>query len=218
MAILFEIKHVTTYGYANPVRFGPHRAMFLPRPAARGRLLSWSAKTNLVSRTRWVSDGLSNTVTEIEIDEPGKELTFTFQIQGVHFGAKSVEQFALETRADKIPVQYTPDEWTDLLGFMRPHAEDPDVSVAAWSRSFVASAGDPTIDVLQRMLDAFRDGFRYQSRVSEGTLAPAETLRSKSGTCRDYAWLMIEGLRRLGFAARFVTGYMMRRSTELKPA
>jgi transglutaminase-like putative cysteine protease len=58
------------------------------------------------------------------------------------------------------------------------------------------------------MRDVFRAGFRYQSRVSEGTLAPAETLRSKSGTCRDYAWLMIEALRRLGFAARFVTGYI----------
>jgi transglutaminase-like putative cysteine protease len=208
MAILFEIRHITTYNYANPVTFGPHRAMFLPWPAARGRLLNWSAKTNLVSRTRWVSDGLSNNVTEIEIDESGTELTFTFQFQGVHFGAKSVEQFSLETRAERVPVQYTPDEWIDLLGFIRPHAEDPDVSVAAWARSFVADRSDPTIDVLRRMLDTFRDSFYYQSRVTEGTLNPGETLGSKSGTCRDFAWLMIEALRRLGFAARFVTGYI----------
>ena len=208
MAVVLEIKHVTTYQYRNPVKFGAHRAMFLPRPAARGRLLSWSAKTNLHSRTRWVSDGLSNNVTEIEFDEAGKELTFTFQFRGIHFGGESVEQFALEPRAERVPVQYTPDEWTDLIGFMRPHAEDPDVSVAAWASSFVAEGGNRTIDVLVRMLDTFRDTFSYQARVTEGTLSPRELLQSKSGTCRDYAWLMIEALRRLGFAARFVTGYI----------
>ena len=52
MAILFEIEHVTTYKYKNPVTFGTHRAMFLPRPAARGRRLNWSAKTNLASKIR----------------------------------------------------------------------------------------------------------------------------------------------------------------------
>ena len=208
MAVVLEIRHVTTYQYRNPVKFGAHRAMFLPRPAARGRLLSWSAKTNLHSRTRWVSDGLSNNVTEIEFDEAGKELTFTFQFRGIHFGGESVEQFALEPRAERVPVQYTPDEWTDLIGFMRPHAEDPDVSVAAWASSFLTWSGNRTIDVLARMLDTFRDTFSYQARVTEGTLSPRELLQSKSGTCRDYAWLMIEALRRLGFAARFVTGYI----------
>jgi transglutaminase-like putative cysteine protease len=208
MAVVMEIKHVTTYSYANPVTFGTHRAMFLPRPAARGRLLNWSARTNLNSRIRWLSDGLSNNITEIEFDEPGKELRFAFQFQGIHFGGESIEQFALELRAEKVPVQYTPDEWTDLVGFMRPHAEDPDVGVAVWARSFVVESGDRTIDVLARMLDTFRDTFHYQARLTEGTLSPEETLRSKSGTCRDYAWLMIEALRRLGFAARFVTGYI----------
>jgi transglutaminase-like putative cysteine protease len=208
MAIILEVSHTTTYNYAYPVTFGVHRAMFLPKPAARGRLLNWSAKTNLRSRTRWVSDGFSNNVTEIEFDEGGKEVTFAFQFQGIHFGVGGVEQFVLETRAEKVPVQYTPDEWTDLSGFMRPHTEDADISVAVWARSFVTESGDRTIDVLARMQDRFRDTFSYQARVAEGTLAPGETLRSKSGTCRDYAWLMIEALRRLGFAARFVTGYI----------
>ena len=109
MAILFEIKHTTTYSYANPVTFGTHRAMFLPRPAARGRLISWSARTNLRSRIRWISDGLSNNITEIEFDEPGKELTFRFELQGIHFGGRGLEQFALERRAEIVPVQYTQD-------------------------------------------------------------------------------------------------------------
>ena len=206
MAILFEIKQTTTYSYAKPVTFGTHRAMFLPRRGARGRLLNWSARTNLPSRIRWISDSLSNSVAEIELEEPGTELTFMFQFEGVHFGVKDVEQFVLERRAERVPVQYTPNEWTDLAGFMRPHSEDPDLVVADWARSFVADG--QAIGVLRRMLDAFRDGFTYEAREAEGTLAPAKTLHSKSGTCRDYAWLMIEALRRLGFAARFVSGYI----------
>ena len=205
MAILFEIEHVTSYKYANTVTFDTHRAMFLPRPAAQGRLLDWSAKTTLDSKIRWVSDTLSNNVTVINFSEPGKELTFTFQFRGMHFGAKGVEAFPLEPRAERVPVQYTPDEWTDLVAYMRPHAEDPDASVATWAKSFVANNQDETTEVLRRMLDTFRDTFRYSAREAEGTQSPGETLGSKSGTCRDYAWLMIETLRRLGFASRFVS-------------
>ena len=208
MAILFEIEHVTNYKYANAVTFDTHRAMFLPRPAAQGRLLDWSAKTSLASKIRWVNDALSNNVTVMEFSEPGKELTFTFQFRGIHFGAKGIEAFPIEPRAAQVPVQYTPDEWTDLGVYMRPHAEDPDASVAAWAKSFVANNQDETTEVLQRMLDTFRDSFHYSAREAEGTQSPGETLRTKSGTCRDYAWLMIETLRRLGFASRFVSGYL----------
>ena len=161
MAILFEIEHVTNYKYANTVTFDTHRAMFLPRPAAQGRLLNWSAKTSLASKIWWVSDALSNNVTVMEFTEPGKELTFTFQFRGIHFGAKGIEAFPLERRAEQVPVQYTPDEWTDLVVYMRPHAEDPDASVAAWARSFIANNQDETIEVLRRMLDTFRDTFHY---------------------------------------------------------
>ena len=53
-------------------------------------------------------------------------------------------------------MQYTPDEWTDLAGYLRPHADDPDGSVVVWTKSFVAGDQDQTADVLRRMLEAFR--------------------------------------------------------------
>ena len=208
MAVHFEIRHTTTYKYANPVTFGPHRAMFLPRVAIRGRLLSWSARTKPPSRIRWVSDPLANNITVMEFSEPSAELAFMFQFRGVHYGARAVDEFPLEPRAEDVPVQHTPDEWTDLGVFMRPHAEDHDFSVAAWAKSFISDNRDRTTDVLKRMLDTFHDAFTYNAREAEGTQAPGETLRTKSGTCRDYAWLMIEALRRLGFASRFVSGYL----------
>jgi len=208
MAIIGEITHTTTYRYAKPMTFGTHRAMFLPRRGASARLLSWSARTSIPSKIHWTTDPRSNTVTVMEFSEPGSELTFTFEVRGVYYGVKGIEAFPLESRAEEIPVQYTPDEWTDLSGYLRPHSEDPDASLAAWTKSFVAGDRDQTIDVLRRILSTFRDSFSYRARDAEGTQTPGETLRMKSGTCRDYAWLMIEVLRRLGFASRFVTGYL----------
>jgi transglutaminase-like putative cysteine protease len=208
MAVLFDIEHATTYTYANPVTFGTHRAMFLPRPAAAGRLLSWSVTTRPHSRISWTSDALSNNVTVMEFSEPAIELSFEFRFRGIHFGGKGAESFALESRAEEIPVQYTADEWTDLIQHMRPHAEDSDGIVTAWAKSLALDSRGQTIVVLRRMLDTFRDSFTYNAREAEGTQAPDETLRSRSGTCRDFAWLMIEALRRLGFACRFVSGYL----------
>jgi transglutaminase-like putative cysteine protease len=208
MAVLGEIRHTTTYKYAKPVTFGTHRAMFLPRRGAAARLLNWSARTSPASKIRWISDPRSNTVTVMEFGEPASELSFTFKVLGIYFGVKGVAAFPVENRAKEVPVQYTPDEWTDLAGYLHPHADDPDGSVAAWARNFVTGDQDQTTDVLSRMLHSFREIFSYHARETQGTQSPGETLRTKSGTCRDYAWLMIEALRRLGFASRFVSGYL----------
>lgn len=208
MSVVYEVEHVTRYRYAKPVTFGSHRAMFLPRGNYSGRLLHYSIEVNVPARVHWVSDTLSNNVAVIDIEQPAQELTITCRFQGEHFGTRSIEDFPLDPRANQVPVQYTPDEWTDLAVYLRPHAEDPDGSVAAWAKSFVLGDRDATSDVLNRIMNTIRDTFTYRGREEEGTQAPGETLKLKSGTCRDYAWLMMEALRRLGFACRFVSGYL----------
>jgi transglutaminase-like putative cysteine protease len=208
MAIVYEIEHITTYKYANPVTLGEHRAMFLPRGSHAGRILSYSVETNVPSKIHWIMDTLSNNVAVMEFTEPTTDLTVTCRFEGMHFGSKGIEDFPLDSRAIEIPVQYTPDEWIDLSVYLRPHADDPDGSVANWAKSFVAGDRDDTSDVLKRIMDTIRDTFTYQAREAEGTQSPGQTLRAKSGTCRDYAWLMIETLRRLGLACRFISGYL----------
>ncbi|MGB3202009.1 MAG: transglutaminase family protein [Nodosilinea sp.] len=208
MSVIYEVEHITRYRYAKPVTFGRHRAMFLPRGSYSGRLVNYSLAINVAAEVHWVSDTLSNNVAVIEIQEPAQELTVTCRFQGEHFGTRSIKAFPLDPRANEVPVQYTPDEWTDLAVYLRPHAEDPDGSVAAWAKHFVGGDRDATSDVLTRIMNTIRDTFTYRSRDEEGTQPPGETLRLKSGTCRDYAWLMIETLRRLGFACRFVSGYL----------
>lgn len=208
MSVIYDLEHTTTYSYRNPVTFGKHRAIFLPGAGYVGRILSYSLETNMPAKIRWIMDTLSNNVAEIEFSEPSQELIVTYRMRGEHFGIKGIAEFPLDPRAIEIPVQYTPDEWLDLSMFMRPHAEDPDGIVAGWAKHFVDGDQDNTLDVLQRMMDNIWNTLSYQARDTEGTQSPGETLRLQSGTCRDYAWLMIEALRRLGLACRFVSGYL----------
>lgn len=208
MSVIYDLEHVTTYRYRSPVTFGEHRAIFLPGTGYSGRILSSALETNIPAQVRWMKDTLSNNVAILDFSKPASELVVTYRFRGEHFGLKRIAEFPLDDRAIEIPVQYTPDEWMDLSGFMRPHAEDPDGSVAAWAKHFVAGDQDDTLDVLQRMMKTIWDTLTYQARDTEGTQIPSETLRLQSGTCRDYAWLMIEALRRLGFACRFISGYL----------
>lgn len=208
MQVIYDLEHITTYSYRNPVTFGQHCAIFLPTPGFVGRVLSYSLETNIPSKVRWKMDTLSNNVALIDFSEPAAKLSVTYRLRVEHFGMSEISDFPLEPRATNIPVQYTPDEWTDLAVFMRPHTEDADGTVAAWAKNFVVGDRDDTLDVLQRMMETIWTTLTYQAREVEGTQAPAETLRLGSGTCRDYAWLMIEALRRLGFACRFVSGYL----------
>lgn len=208
MSVIYDLEHITTYRYAKPVTFGQHRAIFLPRGSYGGRLLSYALETNLPAQVRWMTDTLSNNVALMDFEQPGAELTVAYRVRGEHFGYRALQTFPLDPRAEELPMQYTPDEWTDLAVFMRPHAEDFDGSLAAWTRAFVAGDQDTTLDVLNRMMDTIHTTLKYQAREAEGTQSPGETLRTGTGTCRDYAWLMIEALRRLGMACRFVSGYL----------
>jgi transglutaminase-like putative cysteine protease len=208
MAVVYDIEHSTAYTYKKPVTFAQHRALFLPRVGHGGRLYSHSITASVPTRIRWIRDALSNSVALIDFLEPTAELVVTFKFRGAHFGAEGIAECAVEPRGQLFPVQYTPDEWTDLTSFMRPHADDPDGSVAAWGRSFLAGAANETGTVLRQMMDTIRDTFQYQTREAQGTQPPAETLKQKVGTCRDFAWLMIEALRALGLACRFESGYL----------
>jgi transglutaminase-like putative cysteine protease len=89
------------------------------------------------------------------------------------------------------------------------HYPDPEGAVTAWARQFLDPAETTnTQELLGRMTRAIKDRFRYEERAILGTRTPVETLRLGSGTCRDFALLMIEAVRSLGLAARFVTGYL----------
>jgi transglutaminase-like putative cysteine protease len=90
-----------------------------------------------------------------------------------------------------------------------PQYSDPGGELSAWARGLLdAEAPTPTFKILSGMTHGIRDLLTYRKRHERGTQHPLDTLQTGSGTCRDYALLMIEALRRLGIAARFVSGYL----------
>ena len=92
---------------------------------------------------------------------------------------------------------------------MERHYPDPEHRVDIWARRFVAETeGQRTLGILTAMTKAIHAEFAYNAREEMGTQNPLATLHTKSGTCRDYALLMMEAARSLGFAARFVSGYL----------
>jgi transglutaminase-like putative cysteine protease len=104
-------------------------------------------------------------------------------------------------------VDYDLSDRAALAPFLAPAAGDV-AGLAPWMRQQLGPAGESAMDFLLRLTWVIHEGFDYRARVEEGTQSPATTLARTSGTCRDFAWLMVETCRRLGYAARFVTGYL----------
>jgi transglutaminase-like putative cysteine protease len=106
------------------------------------------------------------------------------------------------------PVIYEPTDRMALSAFSMPVEEDPDGVLLTWVRSLIGPPGEPVLTFIERVSAAIHDEMIYGERGEEGVQTPAQTVRTRRGTCRDFAWLMIEGLRNLGIAARFVSGYL----------
>jgi transglutaminase-like putative cysteine protease len=127
-----------------------------------------------------------------------------------------VEHFSLpfelppiEEYARTLPFSYLAEEAPDLARYVERHYPDPNAMVSNWTRQFLeGEGGADTFATLTRMCKGIQEGLTYAMRFEPGTQAPAVTLESGGGTCRDYALLMMEGTRALGLAARFVTGYL----------
>ena len=195
--------------YAHPVAFGEHMIMLRPLPGHDLRILDHRlAIEPEPMRLRWLHDVFGNSVAIATFDERSDTLTFTSTATVEHDPA---EEFALtpDDPAFFYPFLYDDEEYPDLTQFVTPQYGDPHGELSAWARQFLdADAPTPTFRILSGMTHGIRKSFSYRARHAHGTQHPLDTLQSKSGTCRDFALLMIEALRLLGIAARFVSGYI----------
>ena len=203
------VRHTTEYQYAEPVVFGRHRMMFRPRDSHTLRLLSTSLSiTPAPLNVRWIYDAFGNSVAYAEFgDEAATSLRFISEISILHYEVPQPTALLMES-AQHYPFSYAADELPDLQPLMMLHREDDEGRLADWAKRTAGPANGLTLTILSDMMDSIRRDFRYQRRAKKGTQEPAETLELGTGSCRDFAWLMIEALRSLGFAARFVSGYI----------
>jgi transglutaminase-like putative cysteine protease len=205
----FEVVHRTRYAYAAPVTLGPHRLMLRPRDSHDLRLLDAGLTISPPATVTWRHDVFGNSIGMATFDAPTDELLIESRLV--------LERYPLPLDRDgegpgrRYPFTYDADDRTDLGALTTPERLEEEETVRAWIRERVGdveTAGMTATDLLGSLSSAVHAGLTYEAREAEGTQTAAETIARGAGTCRDYAQLMIEAARVLGFGARFVTGYL----------
>ena len=206
---ILTINHKTEYRYAQPVGFGEHRIMLRPRDGHDLRVLTSRLEIAPEPMSlRWIHDVFGNSVAIATFDERAEVLSVSSTVTVEHNPA---EEYTLtpDNPAYFYPFLYDNEEFPDLIRYIEPQYGDPDGELSAWACNFLdAEAPTPTFKILSGMTHRICEDFTYRKRHEQGTQHPLDTLLTGSGTCRDFALLMIEALRQLGIAARFVSGYL----------
>lgn len=184
--------------------------MLRPRDSHDLRILSTKlAITPPPVSIRWLRDMFENSIAVASFGPPASELTIESEIRVEHFES-SEPDYPIEEYAATYPFSYSADEAPDLTRSVERQYPDRDHEVDTWARGFLNVNGPTaTLALLEAMTGFVKSQeFRYAARDAEGVQSPTDTLMRRSGSCRDFALLMIEGVRALGFAARFVSGYV----------
>ena len=203
----FTVRHATTYRYAQPVMFGPHRLMVRPRDSHDLRLVDAELMLSPPGETRWMHDVFGNSVAQVEFFQPASELMIVSTLHIERYGpGRSV--FPIAPEAQLYPFVYSSGDRSDLGRLLDRHYPDARGTVEEWTKRFVKGRFMSTYNLLSNINGAIKNEFAYNERYEEGTQTPIETLEKNSGSCRDLALLFIEVVRSLGFGARFITGYL----------
>ena len=201
-----RIRHESTYTYDRPVRFGVWRLMMRPLDTHATRLIEAYLETPPAD-VKWTYDAYGNCVCHLTPTEPASRLCVVNNLLVDRFPAPDAAVSVANPRS-AYPIVYSMTDRPILEPFIAPATDDQHPPYLDWLGRHAPAAGEPAMEFLRRFNSAIHEGFTYGVRDEPGTQSPGETLGLGSGTCRDFAWLMIESVRRLGFAARFATGYL----------
>jgi transglutaminase-like putative cysteine protease len=209
---ILSIRHLTRYRYRNPVVLGEHRMMLRPREGHDQRVLSCDIEISPEpARLRYVHDVFGNSVGVVGFKGRSRHLTFESFVRLEHTPQAAFADLDgdSEVYTGAMPFAYSPEDLPDLAQSMQRLHADPQGIVDQWARRFVRRTGaTPLQTLLSDMTQDIYAEFKYSKRLEMGSQTPLQTLELRSGSCRDYAILMIEAVRSLGVAARFVSGYI----------
>lgn len=206
---LVSIRHLTAYRYRNPVALGEHRMMLRPLESYDQRLISadltvWPQPAVL----RNVHDVFGNCASVARFTGRAERLTVESRVTLEHTPEPAFD-FDGESYVQTMPFAYSPEDLPDLARSIERQHADPTGEVEVWARRFVRRAGPTRLrTLLTDMTHAIHGEFAYGTRLTGAPQAPLETLGLRTGSCRDFAMLMMEAVRSLGLAARFVSGYV----------
>jgi transglutaminase-like putative cysteine protease len=193
----WRLVHTTKYRFPEPVQLGPHEVRLRPCDGAPTRLEIWPRP----SVAYWRRDLWENWVFQVWFRSPMRELTISNRLR-YRPVSRNPFDFVVENSALLFPPQ-TQTVWAPYLQ-VQDGSEDFLAWVEQWRRPGVLSTTLAT-----ELNRAIHDQIRYVQRDEPGTQSPEFTLRERRGACRDTAWLLVQTLRGLGYAARYVSGYWL---------
>ena len=213
MAIHVALSHVTHYKYDRLVSLGPQLVRLRPAPHCRTPILSYSLKIEPADHfINWQQDPFSNYLARLVFPERTREFKVTVDLVA-EMAVYNPFDFFLEESAEKFPFAYDDALATELAPYRIVEAQGPVFD------AFVASIPlEPraTMDFMVYLNQRLQGDIRYLIRMEPGVQTPEETLTLASGSCRDSGWLMVQVLRKLGLAARFVSGYLIQLAPDQK--
>lgn len=203
-----SINHLTRYRYRRDVSFGEHRILVRPRESYDQRVLRAELSIEPEPTSlRWLQDVFGNAVAIAQFDTRADEMEIRSTAEVEHL-PNGPDDIAIEKYAETYPFTYSAEDMPDLLRSIERRYPDEDREIDTWARGFLMNEQTDTLDLLRRITEAIYTDFDYEPRFDKGVQSPLATLSLRKGTCRDYAVLMMEAVRALGFAARFVSGYL----------
>jgi len=203
-----RVIHRTEYHYHQPVTFGPHRAMMRPREGhdihiARG-VLTVEPEANV----RWLRDIYGNSVAVLTFAGSSNRLSILGEVD-VDYVRDSPVECLIDPAARYFPFQYAPEEQIELVQYRLPSYPYEGPKLYEWLQALYCPGRlVETFELLGNLNSHIHRSVNYVQRDDPGVQLPCETLRRGSGSCRDFAVLMMEAARHWGFGARFVTGYV----------
>jgi uncharacterized protein (DUF2126 family) len=213
LAIHVALSHVTHYRYDRLVLLGPQIVRLRPAPHCRTRILSYSLKIEPEQHfINWQQDPFANYLARLVFPQQTREFKVTVDLVA-EMAVYNPFDFFLEESAEHFPFKYGDALAAELAPYRIVEAEGPAFD------AFVASIPlEPraTMDFLVGLNQRLQGDIRYLIRLEPGVQTPEQTLTLASGSCRDSGWLMVQVLRKLGLAARFVSGYLIQLAPDQK--
>jgi uncharacterized protein (DUF2126 family) len=213
MSIHAALSHVTEYRYDRPVTLGPQVVRLRPAPHCRSKVISYSLRVEPATHfINWQQDPFSNFQARLVFPERTREFKVTVDLV-VEMAVYNPFDFFLEPSADRFPFRYEPQLAEELVPYLACEPLTPRVQ-AYLER--IDRTPRPTIDFLVALNQQLQHDVKYLIRMEPGVQTPEQTLEQASGSCRDSGWLLVQLLRRLGLAARFVSGYLIQLAPDVK--
>jgi uncharacterized protein (DUF2126 family)/transglutaminase-like putative cysteine protease len=220
VGIKVALEHRTSYTFDRLVEVHPHVVRLRPAPHSRTPIEAYSLQVEPADHfVNWQQDAFGNFMARLVFPNRARSLTITV---GLIADMKVINpfDFFIEDWAEHIPFEYPKVLAEDLKPYLRPVDEGDEGSgpgelTQAWVKNFSVAPGMRTIDFLVALNRAINADVGYSVRMEPGVQTPDHTLRTGIGSCRDSAWLLVSTLRQLGYAARFVSGYLVQLTSDV---